>query len=63
MSDYSSRFLQHLAGNSFNCANAMLCIVCVHSGFAVAGEGEASASFVAFNINPAVDTDSDGELD
>ena len=63
MSDYSSRFLQNLAGNSFNCADAMVCIVCVLSGLAIADEGEASARLVAFSFHPDVDTDSDGELD
>ena len=61
MSEYSSRFLQHLAGNSFNAANAMVCIVCVLSGLAVAGEDAAATRFIAFNFNPAVDTDSDDD--
>ena len=61
MSEYSSRFLQNLAGNSFNVANAMVCIVCVLSGLTVAGEDAAATRFIAFNFNPAVDSDGDDD--
>ena len=61
MSEYSSRFLKNLAGNSFNVASAMVCIVCVLSGLAVAGEDAPATRFIAFIFKPAVDTDSNND--
>ena len=65
LSEYSSAFLQNLAGNAFNVPNAMVAIVCVIAGFSVATACEEPKPDATVSVpgafNPTVDTDSDDE--
>ena len=58
LDNYSSTFLQDLAGNSFNVANAAVFIVLSITGLAVVRH---DAEEKPFRFNPAVETDTESE--